>query len=284
MYKEKDLYKLAEEYESVRAPEDLNVKAMEILGGNKKTGIFRLKKAGLAAACLIAVMTAGVNISPAFAESLKSVPIIGTAIEFITFRQYEDKSEHHEMQIDGAELRGMENQELQNNLNAKYASQAEILYDDFKERLHDGEGNFTLISGYSIKADNGVTVSIEHSLFTAQASGAQSYTYDTIDSQNECYITLPGLFKDDSYVQLISQEVKRQMQAEVDRNQGASFFTDEFAFKEIDKNHQFYINNDHKLVITFDEYAIAPGVMGALEFVIPTEVIQGALVSNAYVK
>ncbi|MOA66629.1 Anti-sigma-V factor RsiV [compost metagenome] len=55
-------------------------------------------------------------------------------------------------------------------------------------------------------------------------------------------------------------------------------------FTSISKDQSFYINNDSKLVIVFNEYDVAPGAMGSVEFVIPTEVIAGDLVSQMYIQ
>ena len=44
-------------------------------------------------------------------------------------------------------------------------------------------------------------------------------------------------------------------------------------FEKIDKNQNFYINNNGEIVISFDEYEVAPGYMGVVEFTIPNSVI-----------
>ncbi|OOP68741.1 anti-sigma factor, partial [Heyndrickxia oleronia] len=49
-------------------------------------------------------------------------------------------------------------------------------------------------------------------------------------------------------------------------------------------NQVFYINKDHKLVITCYEYEVAPGYMGTVEFIIPTKVISNELVGHDYIK
>lgn len=55
-------------------------------------------------------------------------------------------------------------------------------------------------------------------------------------------------------------------------------------FKKISANQNFYINKDHKLVISFDKYDVAPGYMGVVEFVIPTDVISKVLVGHEYIR
>lgn len=56
------------------------------------------------------------------------------------------------------------------------------------------------------------------------------------------------------------------------------------AFTNINKEQNFYINKDHQLVIAFNEYEVAPGYMGPVEFIVPTKQIQSVLVSNEYLK
>ena len=46
-------------------------------------------------------------------------------------------------------------------------------------------------------------------------------------------------------------------------------------FSEITGEENFYISQDGKLTLVFDEYTVAPGYMGVVEFEIPTEVIAG---------
>ena len=48
------------------------------------------------------------------------------------------------------------------------------------------------------------------------------------------------------------------------------FFLEEFT--GIDPEQNFYWNDDGELVLVFDEYAVAPGVMGMVEFTIPAAV------------
>ena len=46
-------------------------------------------------------------------------------------------------------------------------------------------------------------------------------------------------------------------------------------FQSIKDDQNFYFNKDGQLVISFDEYEVAPGYMGAVEFTIPDSVLAG---------
>jgi len=115
--------------------------------------------------------------------------------------------------------------------------------------------------------------------------------YDTIDKKKEILITLPSLFKDDRYVNIISENIKKQMieQHNADSNKfywvaGIEQKATMELFEKISKEQNFYINKENKLVISFNKYEVAPGYMGVVEFVIPTEVISDILVGNDYIK
>ena len=104
-------------------------------------------------------------------------------------------------------------------------------------------------------------------------------------------ITLPSLFKNKDYVQVISDEIKQQMKKQTTDSKGEQVYfikgmdaeiTD--GFDQIQANQSFYINKKHELVISFNEYEVAPGSMGPVKFVIPTKVIQSLLVSNQYIR
>ncbi len=110
--------------------------------------------------------------------------------------------------------------------------------------------------------------------------------YDTIDKKHEVLVTLPSLFKDKSYIKVISENIKQQMKDQMKHEEGKIYWLTEEdmdPFKEIAENQSFYITKDHKLRIVFDKYKVAPGYMGNIEFEIPTDVISNLLVGRRYI-
>ena len=99
------------------------------------------------------------------------------------------------------------------------------------------------------------------------------------------------MFKDDSYIPLISENIKQQMLAQMKENLDKIYWVEGSQeedivelFESIKKEQNFYISDEGKLVISFDKYEVAPGYMGIVEFEIPTELIKDQLVSNEYIK
>lgn len=216
-------------------------------------------------------------------EKITRTPIASTNAELVTVPAFEEQTEHHDMIIRQAYVDGLINRELAGCLNRKYIWQATSLYSDYLNRLDQGAANLTFRSDYSLKANNGITAAIEHSTFAAEASGAQKLQYDNLDVQAETYLTLCSLFTNNSYIGLISREIRRQMEDQMTKDSSNTYFIGDSGFIEISPDQEFYINNSHQLVIVFDEYAVTPGVMGTPEFIIPTELITGILANELYI-
>jgi len=184
---------------------------------------------------------------------------------------------------------------LENSLNEKYLEENKKLYEEFMaeiEKIKEIDGpNPGIVSGYIVKTDTDRILSIGRYVLNVAGSATTKFKYDTIDKKEEILITLPSLFKDDSYVDVISENIKKQMieRMKSDENliywvnvDGNEEYTD--VFEKISADQNFYINEKGKLVISFDEYEVAPGFMGIQEFVVPTEAISDILVSNVYIK
>ena len=101
-------------------------------------------------------------------------------------------------------------------------------------------------------------------------------------------MTLEDLFVEGSdYISAISENIKTQMKEQMAADEGVIYFLDnddmpEFNFQGITEQTNFYFNEKDELVIAFDEYEVAPGSMGAPEFVIPQEVTAALLKWKKY--
>ena len=81
---------------------------------------------------------------------------------------------------------------------------------------------------------------------------------------------------DEAVMAGISENIKAQMGAQLAADENVTYFlnsdTPEWDFKGIDGDESYYFNENGQLVIVFEEYEVAPGYMGAVEFVIPESV------------
>lgn len=255
-------------------------------GGTKKVILT------LAASLLIAflALVAGANLSPTLALTLQQVPILGNVIKVFTVREYRISEETFEAQIKVPELTGLGNQELADQLNQKYLEENKVLYQQFLVEMEEikamGGGHAGVFSSYQVLTDNEDIFSIVRIDLRVAGSGAETRKFDTIDKKKEILITLPSLFRDDSYIQVISENIKSQMLERMKGKSGEIYWVEGTPsalggggdFQQIKPDQGFYINPDGDLVICFDEYEVAPGYMGTSEFVIPADVLQPILV------
>lgn len=255
-----------------------------------------IRKSGIIAAAVIIGFIGAVNLSPSFAQSMNNVPVIKDLVKVFTFNQYTYKKDTYEANIKAPVITGLKNETLQNTLNNKYLEENKKLFKQFESEVGSidkiGKGaHLGVDSGFEIKTNNDEILSIGRYVVNTAGSSSTTMTYDTIDKKNEIVITLPSLFKNDSYIDIISKNIKDQIKDRVKKDPNQIYWVkgEENAiggdgFDKIKPDQQFYINEQGKLVISFDKYEIAPGCMGLPEFEIPTKVIQDILVSNAYIK
>jgi len=294
---DKYLKKLRKAYEEIPIPKELdNVVQSSLQKQKKPKSPFRSKwLIGLAAAVLLFVFS--INTSQTFAESLAKVPVIGSVVDVLTIKEIHVEKDNYNADIETPAIHGMGDKELEDSLNQKYIEESQQLYETFKEEMDyleeaDG-GHLAIDSGYEVKTNNDRILSIERSVTETEASSYTTHQYDTIDKKKKIMLTLPILFKDDQYIENISDEIKRQMREQMEEDENVMYWldgprTEEMdsadLFDRIDANQKFYINKNRKLVIAFDDYEVAPGYMGAVEFVIPTDKIDGNLVGNEYIQ
>ncbi|WP_268625356.1 RsiV family protein [Paenibacillus alvei] len=282
---------LKRKYKDIPIPKELDsiVKNAIKQGKKKRKRVNWTKKligAGAAAAIL---MIAGINTSPAFAKAISNVPLVGSLVNVLTFTEFTVNEETAKANIKVPAITNMDNKALETAINNKYLEESKKLYNDFKDEMEEvkksGGGHVGVESGYEVKTDNNQILAIGRYVANTVGTSSTTFTYNTIDKQNQLLITLPSLFKDNSYIQLISENIKEQMKQQMKSDSDKTYWLDgEMGFKTITHDQSFYINNNGKLVISFNKYDVAPGYMGVVEFIIPTKVIADVLVSNVYVK
>ena len=291
---DKKLEELKTEYKNIQIPDELDlIVERALLKGKKKKNGYKWM-AGAAAAAVLFI--GGLNISPAMASSLAEMPVVGSIVKVLTFTEYKVDKEKYQADIKVPAVSDLENGDLAQSLNDKYLKEGKELYDEFmlevKELEDNGGGHLGVDSGYEVKTDNEQILSIGRYVVNTVASSSTIMKYDTIDKKNQILLSLPMLFTDENYVNTISENIKEQMreQMKADENNiywvsGAGLEDEELTelFETITKEQNFYINNEGKLVISFDKYDVAPGYMGVVEFVIPTKAISDLLVSDEYI-
>ena len=167
-------------------------------------------------------------------------------------------------------------------INQDMETTVDELIRQFEDTLSE-EGYHGLHVSQEVVTDNERYYTVKLSVLETEASGYENNQFYTIDKQTGNVVTLEDLFVEGSdYISAISENIKTQMQEQMAADEGVIYFLDnddmpEFNFQGITEQTNFYFNEKDELVIAFDEYEVAPGSMGAPEFVIPQEVTAAIL-------
>ena len=128
----------------------------------------------------------------------------------------------------------------------------------------------------SVVTDSDTWFTLRIDATRTEASGYNFTRFYHINKATGEAVTLSDLFRPDAdYVSVLSAEVLRQMEEQMAADASLSYLTDEFT--AIDPEQSFYWNADGDLVLVFDEYAVAAGYMGMVEFTIPQDVYSALL-------
>ena len=104
-------------------------------------------------------------------------------------------------------------------------------------------------------------------------SGSEVYKTYTIDKKTGEAVSLGELLKNKETLRLVSENISSQMEEQMKEDASIIYFqSSEGGFSGLNGNESFYLNQDGSLVIVFDEYTVAPGSMGMVEFTIPTDI------------
>jgi hypothetical protein len=285
---------LKNNYEDVQIPEELDFMVRKTIHTHKRQLIKRSKRglrwtSGVAAAVI--VLFTAVNMNSSIAYAMSEVPVVGKLVKVLIVREFKIGQDKYNANIKTPAIEGLENKELQNSLNEKYLAENEKLYAGFIKEMEDlkaaGGGHIGVESGYVVKTDSDRILSIGRYVVNTVGSSSTTFKYDTVDKKSEILITLPSLFKNDSYIDIVSENIREQMRQQMKEDKQKFYWVEEgdiAPFEKIEAGQNFYISSSNKLVISFDKYEVAPGYMGIVEFVIPTEVLLDELVSNEYIK
>lgn len=188
--------------------------------------------------------------------------------------------------IDGAEIdikipviKGLKDSQYQEELNHLIKTHTEENIKKFEEDVEglkklDIEWKPQMIVGHDIKSSEDIlSIVVDTYIFTGGAHGSSRRDYYNIDIDKNQTIQLSDLFKDGSdFKSIINDQINNEINRQI-KDEAKSYFTDDEKFVTIDDSHDFYIDKDGSIVITFQPYDITPWYMGHPEFKIPNKSI-----------
>lgn len=281
---------LKKDYESVRMNEEQIHQFHEAVERGKKEKMNLkwnkyLRAAGAVAAAVLVVLALP-NTSEKMAYAMGNVPVFGGVFRAVTFREYHYEDEKHvadvkvsklETNPEGKEVEGAKN--TVDEVNADLEKYTEKYIRQFKADMKkDGYQALQISSEKILESERYFVFKL--TVVQTEADSYEVSRFYTIDLNTGKRIGLADLFeKDSDYIGVISENIKTQMREQMKSDENVDYWLDseEFTeddFQSITEETKFYVNAKDEVVICFDEGEVAPMYMGAVEFVIPAEVVR----------
>lgn len=273
--------KLKENYNNIKIPARLNDVVNDAI--NKKSN-HKIQTKWLVTAASICAVVGAININPVFADNLEQIPVIGNLVKIVNFSNYQIKDNGYEASIKVPKIEGLDNKALEYKLNKEFEENGKKLYSQYLEEVKglkesNESGHKSAESWYEVKTDNDNILSLVIYEYEAEGSSNTTRRFYNIDKKNQTALTLEGMFKNDDYINVISENIKQQMAEQMKKDKNKIYWLNDKEarngnFKSIKKDQGFYINKSGELVICFDKYEVGPGAMGLVEFTIPKDIIK----------
>lgn len=276
--------------------------------GEKKNNKGKYVRAGKiaawAAAAAVAAFVIIPNTSAKAAYAMEQIPILGNVIKAVTIREYNYESERFEADIKEVELQKEEikpqgglpeageavsdnrQEEIEQKTDESIAIINESVEDmtnrliaEFEEQVALGESYGGVYMDHEVMSNTDTWFTLKLDVAQVAGSGAQWQYYYHIDKTTGEIATLKDLFIEGAdYITPISENIIKQMRERMAADDSLYYWVDdeevpEWNFKEIKEEQNFYLNEQGQIVVCFDEYEVAPGYMGLVEFTIEEEAV-----------
>lgn len=252
---------------------------MKKAGQDKKRAkrIRMMRYAGSAAA-VIAIVLILPNTSRTAAAAMQQIPVLGELFKVVTVREYQVDEDRYIADVKVPEVVSEENEgharESADAINFDIQKVTDELIEEFKQNMEEFEDGYQdLLIDSEVLVNDDKWFSLDLVLYQGAGSGYEQHRHYTIDKTTGKRAALSDFFGED-YVETISESVKSQMRQRMAEDENVTYWIDnedvpEWNFVSIAEDQDFYVNADGKVVVCFNEYEVAPGYMGCVEFVIP---------------
>ncbi len=276
-----------EEYDNITVPKQAKEKMEEAVmrarESKKRAKRNRLIRYMGSAAAVFAILLILPNTSRTAAAAMQQIPVLGEFFKVVTIREYQVDEDRYQADVkvpevvpetgDGvSEETAQQAKETADAINFDIQKVTDELIEEFKstmEEFEDGYGDIMVDS--QVLTDDEKWFSLDLVLYQGAGSGYERHRHYTVDKTTGKRAELSEFFGED-YVKTVSDEVKAQMRSRMAEDENVIYWIDyedvpEWNFESIAEDQDFYVNRDGDVVICFDEYEVAPGYMGCVEFV-----------------
>lgn len=148
-------------------------------------------------------------------------------------------------------------------------------YEENKALSEQGEESlhYAVFNTYEVTHDGRQYFSMYMVTTRIMGSSSESYKTYTIDKKTGKTVSLGELLGNEETLKLVSENISAQMEEQMKEDASIVYFQEpaEEGFSGLKGDENFYLNQDGSLVVVFDEYTVAPGSLGTVEFTIPTD-------------
>ena len=258
--------------------------------GKKKNRNTAGRIVGWAAAAAVIALVVVPNTSATAAYAMEQIPILGSVIRAVTIRNYQYESEDYSADIQEVKLEqgngetavGTEEDRLEGSIqtiNESIEEMTDRLVARFEEQVEQGEGHSSIYADHEVVTNTDTWFTLRIDVTEIAASGFQYQYYYHIDKTTGEIASLKNLFEEGAdYITPISENIKKQMREEMQADESKVYWVDseeemgqQYEAVKVDQN--FYVNQNGQIVICFDEYEVAPGYMGLVEFTVDEEAV-----------
>lgn len=275
------------EYHNIQVPEEVKEKMEEAVKRaqehKRKARKRRTIRALGSAAAVVAIVLILPNTNRTVAAAMQQIPLLGDFFKVVTVREYQVEEDRYQADVKVPEVvpestdtipeeAKEEAQKSAEAINFDIQKVTDELIEEFKstmEEFEDGYGDIYIDS--KVLVDDEKWFSLDLVLYQGAGSGYERHRHYTIDKTTGKRAALSD-FYGENYIETISEEVKMQMRQRMADDENVTYWIDnedipEWNFQSIAEDQDFYVNSDGKVVICFNEYDVAPGYMGCVEFV-----------------
>lgn len=237
------------------------------------------KTIGWAAAAAALVLVIVPNTSAEAAYAMEQIPILGDVIRAVTIRNYQYEDENFLADIEEVRLENVKMEGSIQTINESIEEMTDRLIARFEEQVEQGEGHSGIYAGHEVVTDTDTWFTLRIHVTEIEASGFQYQYYYHIDKTTGEIATLKDLFKEGAdYITPISESIKEQMREQMQADESKVYWVDSkeemgHQFEAVKADQNFYVNQNGQIVICFDEYEVAPGYMGLVEFTVDEEAV-----------
>ena len=236
------------------------------------------------AAAVFALMLIPPNTSRTAAAAMQQIPVLGDFFKVVTIREYQVDEGRYQADVKVPEVvpedtdnvseeTAQQAKETADAINFDIQKATDELVEEFKstmEEFEDGYGDILVDS--EVLTDDERWFSLDLVLYQGAGSGYERHRHYTIDKTTGKKAALSDFFGED-YVETVSEDIKTQMRQRMAEDESVVYWIDyeevpDWNFTSIAEDQDFYVNKDGKVVVCFNEYDVAPGYMGCVEFVI----------------